>query len=237
MSACNNFLSSLDSGARKECHPSFCVTTISPKGCLLSVPPLFHVRACTVLMCLLKKATSQHKYRLTILSEVMGEDETAEECGSSALSLITCWDRCLRVAYALIFLPPLGDPGSSSVTKTAGVGSSHMKQCRLREYGFRVKGGEASHSRVHMRPLINCFTCSDSQLSQPPVSVMILLSTAFVSCCVCSCMINPPFLSSTTEISYWLVITTQKCAELHRENIYGFKKIVAQLWEQKKGSS
>lgn len=94
-----------------------------------------------------------------------------------------------------------------------------MKRCSLREYDFCVKGSAASHSRVHMHPLINCFTCSDSQLSQPPDSVVILLSSAFVSCCVCSCMINPPFLSSTTEISYRLVITTQKCAQLHRENI------------------
>lgn len=82
--------------------------------------------------------------------------------------------------------------------------------CELAHEAGQLAAARPPHSRVHMDPLINCFTGSDSQLSQPPASVMILLSSAFFSCRVCSCMINLPFLSSPTAISYRFVITTQK---------------------------
>lgn len=58
------------------CHPT---VTISPKGSLPSVLPQFPCTCThTVWMCLLKQATRQHKHRLTISSEVIGEDEIAE---------------------------------------------------------------------------------------------------------------------------------------------------------------
>lgn len=201
------------------CHPAI---TMSPKGSLLSVLPLFRVRAHThdVGVPPLKQATRQHKPRLTISSEVIGEDETAEWCGSSAFSLIACWDRCLRVSVPVHFRR------SRSLVKPswrlgARVWSS---AARARTDDFRVKGSEASHLRVHTRPLINCFTCSYSQLSQPPDSVMILLSSAFVSCCGCSCVINPPFLSSAAEISYQVVTRLRRSALSFTEKSFAARK-------------
>lgn len=61
-----------------------------------------------------------------------------------------------------------------------GVESSRVKQCSSRTDDFGVKGSKASHSHAHMRPLINCFTCSDSQLSQPP-----RLSDDIIIICFC----------------------------------------------------
>lgn len=128
---------------------------------------------------------------------------------------------------------PRRSRGSRSLAKP-----SWRLRARARTDDFRVKGSEASHLRVHTRPLINCFTCSDSQLSQPPDSVMILLSSAFVSCCGCSCVINPPLLSSAAEISYQVVTRfTKKCAELHREIICGAKSLSLNSGNRKKGSS
>lgn len=200
------------------CHP----ITNSPKGCLLAVPLLFHVHACTG-MCLLKQATSQHKYRLTISSAVIREDETAEWCRSSALSLITCWYRCLWVAYVLIFLPPLGDPGSRSVVKTSwelGAHTWRSAACASTTSAWRAA-----------RPPTHACTCTHS------LTVSRVLTHNWVSpqtqwwyyyhllLSVCAHVwINPSFLSSTTEIWYQVVITTQKCAQLHRENICSIKK-------------
>lgn len=188
MSACTTFLSSLDSGVHEECHPSFCV---SPSlSALKVVLPLFHVCACTVWMCLLKQATSQHK------SQIRGHWRR--------------WKLQMRIIHLVIdYLLGSVSPGSSFSSLRSEIRGQGRSLKPARGLGARTWSGaacasttgrEASHSRVHMRPHINCFACSDSQLSQPPDSVMILLSSAFVSCCVCSCMINPPFLSSTRDL-------------------------------------
>lgn len=184
---------------------------------------------------LLKQTTSQHKHRLTVSSEVTGGDETDADHLPS--SLITCWCRCLRGSVRAHF-PPFAWKSRVKVGCgiQLGIGSSqHEAVPRARVLcDFHVKGGEASHSRVHVRPLINCFTCSDSQLSQPPDSLMILLSSAFVSCCVCSCMINPPLLSSTTEISHSGRNNHPEVRSASQRKHSPCEKIVAQLREQGK---
>lgn len=162
------------------CHPAI---TISPKGSLLSVLPLFRVRARTHGVDVHPSNRQPGNTNTSSpSSEVIGEDETAEWCGSSAFSLIACWDRCLRVSVPAHF-PPYARRSrrSRSLAKPSWrLGArAWSSAARARTDDFRVKGSEASHLRVHTRPLINCFTCSDSQLSQPPDSVMILFIICF----------------------------------------------------------